>query len=69
MSDGVAFSGANQGKPYGEGRVEALLSATRARDLDDNIGTVDAALQAYSSDSEPRSMLAFEYLGSKSSRA
>jgi CheY-like chemotaxis protein len=63
MSDGVAFSGANQGKPYGEGRVEALLAATRARDLADNIATVDSALQAYSGDAEPRSMLAFEFLG------
>jgi sigma-B regulation protein RsbU (phosphoserine phosphatase) len=65
MSDGVTFYGAAQGKPFSSSRVEALLVATRARDLADSIASIEAALEAFSEDSEPRSMLAFEYLGAK----
>jgi sigma-B regulation protein RsbU (phosphoserine phosphatase) len=62
MSDGVTLSGAGQGKPFSTGRVESLLVATRARDLADNIAAVESALDAFSDDTEPRCMLAFECL-------
>jgi sigma-B regulation protein RsbU (phosphoserine phosphatase) len=65
MSDGVTQAGSGQGKPFGEARVEALLTATRDRGLGDCVKALEDAVGAYSdADGESQSILGLEYRGS-----
>jgi sigma-B regulation protein RsbU (phosphoserine phosphatase) len=64
MSDGVTLTGHGHGKPFGDGRVDALAVATQAKPLAESVKALEASVNAYGdADGESRSLLGLEFKG------